>query len=133
MAQSIKLNNSLFWDSAQAIHTAIGSWTPTIPRATLTNISGKYIQIGKLLIATATCNVTASETSNAYIDWSSLPVIVSTRPIWGQWQCSAGTAGELGEDGNNNNNCWFSKGGTRIPLTSLVGYKLSFCVMYTTD
>lgn len=111
--------------------TETGSWTPSIPRATFTVLNGKYYRVGNLVHLHAAINVTASQTSNAYIDYSSIPAFGKTRSYaTGSWMDnSSDKCGQIVSSGNLN--CWFSYQGATHPLTDHVGHNIIISIIYS--
>ena len=106
-----------------------GTWTPVIPRATITNASGSYTKTENLVVVQGQFTISASETGNAYILEDCIPEKGGvTRIILGQWE-SDGVCGTLANY-TNNNNVWFYYVGQRIPLTNLVGQTITLQLVF---
>lgn len=105
-----------------------GTWTPTIERATVSNVVGKYKKNDDLYICTISFDLSAVESGSPYILGNSLPGYSSATftAIEGNW---SSTGNEFGEIGNtSNNNVWFAKNGAVYGLTGSVG-KTVRCIL----
>ena len=106
-----------------------GTWTPVIPRATITNASGSYTKTENLVVLQGQFTISASETGNAYILEDCIPEKgEAARIIIGQWE-SDDVCGTLANY-INNNNVWFYYVGQRIPLTNQVGRTITFQLVF---
>lgn len=102
--------NGLNWTNWEKFAKAEeGTWTPSIQRATVSDLVGKYKKIGSLYICTFSFSLSAVQANAPYLNGSSLPGYTSSvfTAAEGSW---SSTADEFGAMGNtNNNNIWFSK------------------------
>ena len=98
----------------------IGSWTPDLPRDTISNVYATYVRIGRLLFITAQfTNVHGSGVS--YINYNSFPVPTGYRQAYGfhgSWVSdTSDTIGACGQF-SENKNFRFASNGAAIALPS---------------
>ena len=98
----------------------IGSWTPDLPRDTISNVYSTYVRIGRLLFITAQfTNVHGSGVS--YINYNSFPVPTGYRQAYGfhgSWVSdTSDTIGACGQF-SENKNFRFASNGAAIALPS---------------
>lgn len=121
--------NSLFSKLAN-LPVESGSWEPAIPRATFTTSDGKYYRIGNVVYLNATLTISASQTSNAYLDYSCLPSFGKTRRYaTGTWyDNTTDKNGTIASSGNMN--ARFCYQGGSHPLTEHVGHNVLINISY---
>ena len=108
------------------------TWTPNIPRATVTIASGsnKAVRVGDIVFLSCRFTVTASQTSNSYIGNDTIPKFGKTPlGVCGTWFDNTGDkSGTLASYGNSN--IWFGYQGGNHPLTDQVGHDVSINITY---
>lgn len=109
----------------------IGSWTPSIPRANISNITGQYINFGKIIYCHCSFTFDSNQTNqgNLFIDENSFPTIALSKGVIG-----TGIIQNFGDivlsATSGNSNVWLSKAGDRITATSVAGKEAIFTFIY---
>lgn len=106
-----------------------GTWTPSMPRNTLSDVNARWYRVGDILVVTARFTITESTSGNSYITGASFPIpsgynrIATT--LNGTWHNANDAAGEIGQHNYGGNSAWFSKSGAHLQLpTSTYAFTL---------
>lgn len=97
-----------------------GTWVPSMPRNTLSDVNARWYRVGNILVVTARFTITASASGNSYITGASFPVpsgynrVATT--LNGTWHNANDAAGEIGQHNYGGNSAWFSKSGAHLQL-----------------
>lgn len=88
-----------------------GTWTPTMPRASIASASGKWQAIGSIVFLEGLISFNSSQSNqgNVFIEEASLPTVARGKAIGG-----SGTTGNYGitlATGSVNDNVWLSADG----------------------